>query len=195
MIKIGSIIFWRKQHVCPRWLCFTFDNWIRRRIQNPDRIIKNYVRTGDTVVDIGPGIGFFTIPIARRVGTNGQVIAVDIQKEMLTAISKRADRAGVAQRITLQPASITSLNIAGIRADFILAFWMIHEVTDQEKFFTQLFAATKDDGKFLLAEPKLHVSQQQFQNEVLTAKNAGFREAERPAISLSHSILFVKGRP
>jgi len=191
MSKIGDLFFYRKHHVCPRWFCFTFDNWIRRRIQNPDQIIKTYVRAGDTVVDVGPGIGFFTIPMARLVGDNGQVIAVDIQKEMLAAISKRALSAGVAHRITPQLASPVSLNVT-VPADFILAFWMAHEVPDQERFFAQLHAVMKEDGKFLLAEPNLHVSRTQFDVELVVAQKAGFRLLDRPDISLSHTALFIK---
>jgi len=191
MSKVGDFFFVRKHHVCPRWLCFTFDNWIRRRLQNPDQIIKPYVRKGDTVLDVGPGIGFFTIPMARLVGDDGRVIGVDIQDKMLAAISKRALSAGVANRITTQLASPVSLNVAA-PADFILAFWMAHEVPDQGKFFTQLHHALKDNGKFLLAEPKLHVSKAQFDAAVGVVQKAGFRLLDRPDIPLSLASFFAK---
>jgi ubiquinone/menaquinone biosynthesis C-methylase UbiE len=191
MSKVGDIFFVRKHHVCPRWLCFTFDNWIRRRMQNPDQIIKPYVKMCDTVMDVGPGIGFFTIPMARLVGDSGRVIAVDIQEEMLAAISQRALHAGVAQRITPQLASPVSLNVTAM-ADFILAFWMAHEVPDQERFFAQLHAVLKEDGKFLLAEPKLHVSRAQFDAAVGVVQKAGFRLLDRPDIPLSLASFFAK---
>jgi len=191
MSKIGDLFFVRKHHVCPRWLCFTFDNWIRRRLQNPDQIIKPYVREGDTVVDVGPGIGFFTIPMARIVGDRGQVIAVDIQEEMLTAISARALRAGVAHRIRPCLASPGSLNVREM-ANFILAFWMAHEVPDQERFFAQLHTVLKKEGKFLLAEPKLHVSKTQFDDAISMAQKIGFKLLDRPDIPLSLSALFAK---
>lgn len=191
MSRIGDFFFLRKHHVCPRWLCFTFDNWVRRRLQNPDQIMKTYVRADDTVLDIGPGIGFFTIPMARLVGDGGQVIAVDIQEAMLTAISKRALVAGVAHRIKTQLASPVSLNVT-VPADFILAFWMAHEVPDQEKLFTQLYAALKHEGKFLLAEPRLHVSKAQFDMAVSLAQNVGFKLLDRPSVALSLAALFAR---
>jgi len=191
MSKIGDLLFVRKHHVCPRWLCFTFDNWIRRRLQNPDQIIKPYVREGDTVVDVGPGIGFFTIPMARRVGDGGQVIAVDIQEEMLTAISKRAIDAGMAHRIRSCLASPVSLNVTDM-ADFVLAFWMAHEVPDQERFFAQLHAVLKEEGRFLLAEPKLHVSKTQFDDTISMVQKIGFKLLDRPEIPLSLAALFAK---
>lgn len=191
MSRIGDYFFVRRHHVCPRWLCFTIDNWVRRCLQNPEQIIKDYVRQGDTVLDVGPGIGFFTIPMARLVGDNGQVIAVDIQEEMLAAISKRAIQTGLAHRVCLQLASPGSLNVTD-RADFILAFWMAHEVPDQERFFAQLHAVMKDDGKFLLAEPKLHVSKAQFETLLGKAQKVGFRRLNLPDIPLSLAALFVK---
>jgi 2-polyprenyl-3-methyl-5-hydroxy-6-metoxy-1,4-benzoquinol methylase len=54
--------------VCPPWCCFTFDNVFRRLLQNPNRILKPYVKPGWTVLDVGPGMGYFTIPLAKWSG-------------------------------------------------------------------------------------------------------------------------------
>lgn len=191
MGRISDLIFFRQHHVCPRWLCFTFDNWIRKMLQNPDEIMKSFIKDGDTVLDIGPGIGFFTIPMARIVGDRGRVIAADIQEEMLTAIKKRAIRAGILDRIKLQLVS-GDLSVVGSGIDFILAFWMAHEVPDQQKFFDQLFSLLKADGRFLLVEPKIHVSREQFSSLVQEAESAGFRTAGNPAIPLSWAVLLTK---
>ena len=191
MSKIGDLLFFRKHHVCPRWLCFTFDNRIRRLLQDPDRIMNSFIRPGDTVVDVGPGIGFFTIAMARLVGDGGRVIAVDIQEKMLKAILERAQRAGVSNRIRTVLAGENALNVR-VLADFMLAFWMAHEVPDQERFFAGLHAILKEGGRFLLAEPKLHVTKTQFDMSVSLAQKSGFDLLERPAISLSHAALFLK---
>ena len=50
----------------------------RRWVQDPEEIVKPYVRRGSTVLDIGCGMGYFTIPLAGLVGEEGQVIALDI---------------------------------------------------------------------------------------------------------------------
>ncbi len=189
MIKWADIIFFRKHGVCPRWFCFTFDNGLRRLVQNPDRIIRPYVGEGDKVLDVGPGIGYFTIPMARRVGSGGRVIAADIQESMLRGIVRRAERAGVRGQIELylsRPDEIYS----GEPVDFILSFWMAHEVPRLDRFFRQLRAALKPAARFLLAEPKLHVSRTQFDGEIAAAQKAGLALLERPAISLSHGALF-----
>ncbi|MEE9912368.1 MAG: class I SAM-dependent methyltransferase [Deltaproteobacteria bacterium] len=191
MGNIADKVLFRHHHLCPRWLCFTFDNGLRRLVQNPVRIIRRHIKEGDVVLDIGPGIGFFTIPIAGMVGDRGQVIAADIQESMLKGIEKRARRAGVANRIILHLARPDALGVTA-KADFALAFWMAHEVPGQESFYRQVHAALKENGRFLLVEPKLHVTGQQFSAEVAAVQSAGFRLLENPVIPLSLAALFTK---
>jgi len=191
MDKIFSHLIFRNKHICPRWLCFTFDNVFRKILHDPHKILRPYIKEGDTVLDIGPGIGYFTIPLAEMVGDSGRVIAADIQEEMLMAIKKRAQRIGMKQRITLQLASSDSLNIKS-KIDFILAFWMVHEVPDKARFFSQLHSLLKKNGKFLMVEPKFHVSSKKFVQALDYALEAGFALEGSPGISLSRAALFIK---
>ncbi|MGD0020702.1 MAG: class I SAM-dependent methyltransferase [Smithellaceae bacterium] len=191
MNKISDLFFFRFKHVCPRWLCFTFDNVFRKLLQDPYEILRPYVKEGDTVLDVGPGIGYFTIPLAELVDDSGRVIAADIQQEMLNAIRKRAQRANVLQRIELQLASSDSLGVK-TKLDFILAFWMVHEVPDKVRFFAELHSLLKDDGRFLMAEPKIHVTKAKFAQTVHLALKTGFTLGYSPHISLSKSALFIK---
>jgi ubiquinone/menaquinone biosynthesis C-methylase UbiE len=77
-------------HVCPWWLAYTFDNRLRRLIHNPQKILSGYVQEGMTVMDIGCGMGYFTLGLAELVGDAGQVLAVDLQQQMLDIMMKRA---------------------------------------------------------------------------------------------------------
>ncbi len=193
MKKISDLFFFRFKHVCPRWLCFTFDNVFRKLLQDPHKILRPYIRKGDTVLDVGPGIGYFTIPLAEMVGDSGRVIAADIQQEMLAAIKKRAQHAGILQRIELQLATSASLGVK-TKVDFILAFWMVHEVPDKQRFMAELYSLLKGDGKFLMVEPNFHVSKAKFAQTVHLALKAGFTLGYSPHISLSKSALFIKNK-
>ena len=64
--------------VCPWWLCYSFDNPLRHLIHDPERLLEPYVKTGMTAVDIGCGMGYFTLGLAKLVGPGGTVIAVDL---------------------------------------------------------------------------------------------------------------------
>src|SRR5512134_1835692 len=80
------------EHVCPWWIAWTFDNPLRKRFQDPDRILGGLVREGMTVADIGCGMDYFSVAMAGMVGDKGRVIAVDLQQMMLVLCRKRAFR-------------------------------------------------------------------------------------------------------
>jgi len=170
-------------------MCFTFDNLLRRLIQNPEKTIEPYVHPGDTVLDVGPGMGYFSIPLAKKVGEEGKVFAADVQKKMLQALQKRASRANVEQRITLHLCKEDSLGL-NIKFDFALAFWMVHEVPEQEPFFKEIRSLLKPEGEFLMSEPKIHVNKAKFKETVERAIRAGLTLKSHPDISLSRSALF-----
>ncbi len=177
--------------VCPWWLCFTFDNPLRKLLHHPEAMLGSYVRPGSTVIDIGPGMGYFTIPLAKLVAPTGRVIAIDVQAKMLEALANRARRSGVSERIQPYLASPDSLGNHP-KVDFVLAFWMVHEVSDQRKFLTEIFGFLKPGGFFLLAEPILHVSKQSFLRTAQTANEIGFILKDTPKIRLSHSVLLTR---
>ena len=66
---------------------------------DPEKVVRPFVREGMTVLEPGPGMGFFTIELARLVGPSGRVVAVDIQPKMLDGLKRRAAKAGVADRV------------------------------------------------------------------------------------------------
>jgi ubiquinone/menaquinone biosynthesis C-methylase UbiE len=189
--KILDKVFVRDPHVCPWWLCFTFDNIFRKLIHDPYKILSSYIKAGDMILDVGPGMGYFTIPMAKMAGVNGRVIAADIQEKMLLALKKRAEHASVDKRVIMHLSSPDSLGIKE-HVDFILAFWMVHEVPERKKFLTELFSLLKDNGKFLLVEPGIHVTKANFAETVNLAVQAGFTISARPEIFLSRSVLFRK---
>jgi ubiquinone/menaquinone biosynthesis C-methylase UbiE len=179
--------------VCPWWLCFTFDNPLRKLLHNPEAILSPYVHPGDRVIDIGPGMGYFTIPLARLVGPKGHVIAIDVQEKMLSALRSRAKKNGVSERIETRVANRKSLGIHE-KADFILVFWMAHEVPDQSSFFREIRDLLKTNGSLLLAEPIVHVPRKYFLRTLQSAIEIGLVVKESPKIRLSHSALLGFGK-
>ena len=183
-------LLFHHEHVCPWWCCFTFDNFLRKLFHNSEEILRPYVVEGNTILDIGPGMGYFSIPLARLVGEKGKVIAADVQPEMLRALQKRAKKSGVEQQIMTHLCKGDSLGL-NMKFDFILAFWMVHEVPTRLAFFKEIKSLLKLSGKFLLGEPILHVNQAMFEKTVKTAESVGLVLKEKPKISLSRSALFA----
>jgi len=175
-------------HVCPWWLAYTFDNPLRRLIHNPVRIFDGLVRPGMTVMDVGCGMGYFSIGMARMVGDSGRVIGVDLQQQMLNIMLKRAVRAGMAHRIEPHLSAADKINISS-RIDFILAFWVVHEFPDPAGFFKKAASLLKPAGKLLYSEPAFHVSAITY-NDILTAAlTNGFTKVKDLNISASRAAL------
>jgi ubiquinone/menaquinone biosynthesis C-methylase UbiE len=175
--------------LCPAWLSFTLTNVFRRMAQDPDRILRPFIKDGDTAIDVGCGPGYFTIPMARLVGSRGYVVAADIQQKMLDKTRRRAERAGVADRIDLRLSGERGLGLRGVCADFALIFWMAHEVDDLVSLFREILEALKPGGCCLLVEPRVHVTEARYGEIVSAAVVAGFERGETPAVRLSRAVV------
>ena len=124
--------------VCPWWLGYLLASPLRRLIQNPAKVLGPYVREGMTVLEPGPGMGFFTLELARLVGPTGRVLAVDIQPRMLASLRRRAARAGLADRVDIRVVPSDTLGLADMAGsvDFTSAIAVVHELPNVERFFT-----------------------------------------------------------
>jgi ubiquinone/menaquinone biosynthesis C-methylase UbiE len=180
-----------KPHVCPWWLIRAFDNPLRRLLQKPEKILRGIVQPGDHCLDLGCGIGYFTIPMAELAGESGTVTAVDLQDEMLAGVRRRAEKAGLFSRIRLYKADTGGMPFTG-EFDFALALWMLHEVPDQAAFLQQICRALKPGGRFMLVEPRLHVGRVAFGRSVDLAAKAGFSGIRPLDVSLSRAVLAIK---
>ena len=179
-------------HVCPWWAGYFIDNPLRRMLHNPEAILGRYVRPGMTATDLGCGMGFFSIAMARIVGDQGRVIAVDVQQQMLDVLQRRAEKSSVASRIRAHRAETDCLGI-DTSVDFALAFAVVHEVSDTERFLAQVCSCLKPEARFLVAEPRFHVSAEAFQRMLALARGVGLVVIEEPAVRLSRAV--VLGRP
>jgi ubiquinone/menaquinone biosynthesis C-methylase UbiE len=181
--------------VCPYWVGYILASPLRRLFHNPERILASLVGNKMTVLEVGPGMGYFTLPIARMVGPGGQVVCVDLQEKMLQALRKRAGAAGLSDRIVAracQPSSLGVEDFAG-RIDFVLAFAVVHELPDTSHFFVEVSGALKPAGRCLVAEPKGHVSPQEFEAMLAAAAQTGLRVMQRPDIVRCRAALLTKG--
>ena len=183
-------------HHCPWWLGYLLANPLRKLRQDPHDILSPFVTEGMTVLEPGPAMGFFTLELARLVGPDGRVVAVDVQPRMLASLRRRAGRRALDSRIETRVApgggDLGVSDLAG-RADFALLFAMVHEVDDPPRFFAEVAKTLKPGGKVLLAEPKGHVKAPMFEAELAQAAACGLAAADRPRIAASHAAVLVKG--
>ncbi|MBW2697407.1 MAG: methyltransferase domain-containing protein [Deltaproteobacteria bacterium] len=182
------------EHVCPWWVGYLLASPLRRLFQKPEQILDSYIREGMTVLEPGCAMGFFSLPMARMVGSEGRIVCVDLQQRMLDSLMQRARKAGLADRIEARSCAKDGLGIEDLsgRIDFALAFAMVHEVPDPDRLLSQIRDALAPGGRLLIAEPAGHVSGDAFEKTVKLATEAGLATIERPRIAKSHAVLMAK---
>ncbi len=180
--------------ICPYWVGYLLVNPFRRLFQNPEKILEPYVESGMMAMDIGCAMGFFSLPMARMAGERGKVVCVDVQEKMLQSLRKRAEKAGLADRIIIHPSLQDSLSLNAFerKIDFALAFAVVHEVPDIFHFFQDVSSAMKPGSKCLLAEPKGHVSVEDFTKTLTLANENGLHFVGQPRIAWSRTALLMK---
>ena len=156
-------------------------NPLRRLFENPRKMLGPHVKEGMLVLEPGPGMGYFTLPLARMVGSAGRVVAVDTSMTMLRALRKRAARARLIDRIELRhnshPATLGIDDLTG-QVDLVTAIHMVHEMPDRTLFFRELFMALRPEGRVLMVEPRGPVSVEEFEASRAEAVAMGFESRE-----------------
>ena len=183
------------ERVCPWWLGYFLASPVRKLFSDdPVKLLTPYICPGMTVLEPGPGMGFFTIPLARMVGPAGRVIAVDIQPQMLNSLRKRAKKGELSDRVEtrLAQADHMGLDDLGGAVDFALAFAVVHEMPSAQAFFSETAASLKSGATLFFAEPTGHVQQEKFEEEIAAAKQAGLTELDRPTVRHSHAAVLRK---
>ncbi len=180
------------KRVCPVERAGHLDNRIRRWLQNPHKILRPYIKEGITVLDVGCGPGFFSIDMAQMVGKSGQVIASDLQEGMLQKVKDKIKGTELEERITLHKCEENKIGISE-HVDFVLLFYMVHEVPNKEEFFKEIGTILNPNGQVLIVEPPFHVSKSAFEETVRIAKDLGFTDVEGPKVLFSKTVILKKG--
>lgn len=181
----------RKDRVCPVERSGSLDSRIRRWLQNPKKILSPYIEEGMTVLEVGPGPGFFTIDLAKMVGENGRVVAADLQEGMLQILKEKIKGSEIEHRIILHKCEEDKIGVSG-KFDFVFLFYMVHEVPNKEAFFTELESILKDNGRIYMVEPPFHVSKKDFEETIKKANASGLKAVERPKLFPNKAVILKK---
>ena len=177
-----------RPYVCPAELAGSLDNALRRLLQKPRKILEPYISNGMIVLDLGCGPGYFTAELARIVGEGGRVIAADLQQKMLEKMARKIRGTDLEERVEVHLCQGDRIGILQ-KVDFVLAFWMVHEVPDQQRMFEELKSVLNPGGRIWIIEPKIHVTEKSFKKMITRLESAGFEIIDRPKISLSRTVL------
>jgi SAM-dependent methyltransferase len=183
---------------CPASLAWLVDHPLRRRYTGVllDRV---GIQAGETVLELGPGPGAFTVDAARRVGHRGRLIAVDIQPRMIEMVRQRVGRAGLSNVETCV-ASAHALPLAGEGVDRAFLITVLPEIPDQDRALAELWrilrgsepAEGKQSGVLSVSEEFPDPDYQFAFETVRRCGTSGFAEAQRFGNVWVYTINFRK---
>jgi ubiquinone/menaquinone biosynthesis C-methylase UbiE len=180
-----------RNKVCSVESAGALDLKIRKLVHNPHTILKPFVKAGMTILDLGCGPGFFTMELARMVGKSGKVTAADLQEGMLDIVRKKAAGTNLQSIIEYHKCAGDKTGLSAT-FDFVLAFYMLHEVPDQTAFLQEIHSLVKPNGKVLIVEPRFHVTKSDFDDSEKIMKNIGFEIIKKPKVFFSRSVLLKR---
>lgn len=172
--------------------------------QPPDQIMDALgIAEASVVADVGAGSGWFTVRLARRVGPNGTVYATDVQSEMVSAISRRVQREGLTNVITVVgKEDDPNFPRAAIgKLDAILMVGVYHEIEDRVTMLKNLAAALKPGGRIGVIDFKLNgggpgpPTQERVDPQVVIgdAAHAGLKQlSQEPFLPYQYFLIFTR---
>lgn len=179
--------------VCSHKYSKAFDSRLRELLQPPKKFLSPFLFPGSVAIDLGCGPGFFTLPMVELVGSEGKVIGVDLQQEMLDRLAAKCHDPAIFNQLQLHRCQAETIGLAKeIKADFILAFYMVHEVPDRLSFLSECKNLLAPGGKMLLIEPLFHVSKKDFESTLRIAAGLGFT-THRRSFSLNGRAVVLSG--
>jgi SAM-dependent methyltransferase len=113
---------------------------------------------------------------------------------MLRKIRDKIQGTELEDRITLHKCEENKIGVSE-HVDFVLLFYMVHEIPHVESFFCEIKTILRPDGQVFMVEPPFHVSRKAFENAIKKACDAGLSVAERPKLFLNKAAILKKGPP
>jgi len=162
---------------CPVWLSWLveFDNPFAK-IDRSDVIIEHLdLQPGMTVLDIGCGPGRLTIPIARRVGPQGEVLAIDIQPGMLRRAQDKAKATNLTN-IKFLHAAVGEGKLEPNQSDRALLVTVLGEIPNRQSALKEIFDALKPGGILSITEIIFDPHYQRRSTILRLAAAVGFRQ-------------------
>ena len=127
------------------------DQWRRQNLPPILTLERLGLISEDTMVDLGCGIGYFTIPAAEIVKASNKVFALDTSEEMLTEVEKRAVLAGVSNVVVVKTEEY-NLMLSDESVSFVLMVNVLHEIENKEQFLQKAHRLLKSAGKIAVVD-------------------------------------------
>ena len=108
-------------------------------------------RPGERLLEVGPGTGYYALPVAEWLGPDGRLEVFDLQREMLDHTLRRAGEAGLTTLVPTQ-GDARSLPYPDDAVDGAYLVTVLGEIPDQEKALAELRRVLKPNGRLVVGE-------------------------------------------
>jgi ubiquinone/menaquinone biosynthesis C-methylase UbiE len=106
---------------------------------------------GETIADVGAGTGYFSLPLAQAVGSEGKVYAVDAQTEMLSLLKQKLNQDAFAS-VELIPAQADQTGLPASSCDLFFLANIWHEIEDQGAVLQEARRVLKRGGRIAILD-------------------------------------------
>ena len=178
----------------PEFLANLIDNPLRRKFQPPsDMPIRHGIEPGMTVLEVGPGNGRYTVETARRVGSTGRVIAIDIEPKMIERVLQRAQAEGITN-LEAKVANVHNLPFEDGTFDAIYMITVISEIPEPEKAMQEFYRLLSPSGTLAFSELFTDPDYPLAQTLIRLANQANFRLKKKLGNFFSYTLVFEKAK-
>lgn len=109
------------------------------------------IEPGMTVADIGAGNGYYTVRLAERVGSEGRVLAQDIDRNALNRLGRRIEREGL-QNVSIRLGELADPRLPPDSFDRIFMVHMYHEIEQPYEFLWRMWPALREGGQVVVVD-------------------------------------------
>jgi len=175
---------------CPTSWSWIVDNPLRRWDVR-HALDRAGLRAGETVLELGPGPGAFTVDAARQVGATGRLIAVDIQSGMIAQVEARVKAAGITN-VETHVASAYELPLPDASVDRAYLVTVLPEIPDPVRALREVYRVLRPGGVVSMTEEFLDPDYPRRATTVAWATAAGFAVAARYGNWWNYTLNFRK---
>ena len=137
-------------------MSWVYADWLtrpeRQREEQPDRLVRSLkIPSGAKVVDLGAGVGYFTWRLAKKVGPEGKVIAVEIQQEMLDMLAVNLHERGI-ENVEMVLATPQNPRLPKAEVDLVLLVDVYHELAFPALTLAHIRRSLTPAGRLVIVE-------------------------------------------
>src|SRR4051812_43636160 len=168
---VGYALWWRRNpSAMPYWQRF-FVELPHPGITRARLIEILEPQPRDRLLEVGPGTGYFALPIAGQLGDRGRLEVYDLQQEMVDHVTRRANDAGL--KITGWTGDAQEMLFEANRFDGAYLTLVLGEIPDQDAALRELARVVKPGGRVVVGEFALDPHYVTFESLRERAERAG----------------------